>query len=181
MISWGCVNKIEDVNRLTQIDRSVFARDTVRGVTILYSDSARLKVEIEAPTLVRHLNRNAEKDEFPDGIFVKFYNEQERVGSKLKADYAVKIEAEDLIIARYNVELYNSNNEKLESPELIWDEKEARLYTDKPVRITKPETGDTTYGTGFIATDDFSRFEIKSNYSARINREAFKKSLEGKE
>ena len=171
----SCVNDVNEVNQLTTSDVSI-NRDTAREVRILYSDSAQVKVEITAPTLVRHNDKTKPRDEFPDGLFVKFYNNNLKVRSWLKADYAVKLEKEDIIIARNNVELYNEKDEKLESPELIWDEQNGLLQTDKIVRITKPN-GDVTYGSGFSANEDFSRFEIKSNYSAKMNADSFEKTL----
>lgn len=171
----SCVNDVNEVNALTSLQTSI-NRDTAREVRILYSDSAQVKVEITAPTLVRHHDKAKPRDEFPDGLFVKFYNNNLQVRSWLKADYAVKLEKENIIIARNNVELYNEKDEKLESPELIWDEQSGILETDKIVRITKPN-GDVTYGSGFSANEDFTRFEIKSNYSAKMNASAFNKTL----
>lgn len=173
----SCVNDMKEVDLLMQ-DIDAIYMDTAREVRILYSDSARVQVEIEAPTLVRHLSKDDPRDEFPDGVYVKFYNGNQKVSSWLRADYAVKLEKQDIIIARYNVQLYNANQEKLESPELIWNEKEEIMYTDKIVRITKPMTGDTTYGSGFETNQDFSRFEIKQNYTARMNSDEFSKSLD---
>ena len=173
----SCVNDMKEVDELMQ-DVDAIYMDTARQVRILYSDSAQVQVEIEAPTLVRHLSKEDPRDEFPDGVYVKFYNENKKVSSWLKADYAVKLENQDIIIARYNVQLYNANQEKLESPELIWNEKEEIMYTDKIVRITKPMSGDTTYGSGFETNQDFSRFEIKQNYTARMNSEEFSKTLD---
>lgn len=177
LIWTSCVNDVNEVNKLTNDVEAIYM-DTAREVRILYSDSAKVQVEIEAPTLVRHLEKANPRDEFPDGVYVKFYNDAQTVSSWLKSDYAVKYDKEDIIIARYNVQLYNDNNEKLESPELIWDEKEEILYTDKIVRITKPMSGDTTYGSGFVTNQDFSRFEIKQNYSAKMNSDEFSKTLD---
>lgn len=173
----SCVNDMSEVNQL-MTDVDAIYMDTAREVRILYSDSAQVKVEITAPVLVRHLDRENPRDEFPDGVFVQFYDEQQKVSSWLKADYAQKLDRKDLVIANGNVQLYNSANEKLESPELIWNEKEEILYTEKTVRITKPITGDTTYGSGFTANQDFSRFEIKKNYSSKMNSAEFSKSLQ---
>lgn len=173
---YACVNDMGEVNALMDNTDAIYM-DTAREVTILYSDSAVVEVEISAPLLVRHLNKTSPKDEFPEGVFVKFYNGGKKPSSWLKADYAVKEDRENIIIARYNVELYNAKNEKLESPELIWDEKKEILQTDKLVRITKPMSGDTTYGSGFVANQDFSRFEIKHNYSAKVNSKDFSNSL----
>jgi LPS export ABC transporter protein LptC len=171
----SCVNDVNEVNELTANEVSI-NRDTAREVRILYSDSAQVQVEITAPTLVRHHDKTKPRDEFPDGLFVKFYNDKLQVRSWLKADYAVKLDKEDIIIARNNVELFNAKDEKLESPELIWNEQTGILETEKIVRITKAN-GDVTYGSGFTANEDFTRFEIKRNYSAKMSAKSFNKTL----
>lgn len=176
ILATGCVNDVEEVNALTTTSLAI-NRDTATDVRIIYSDSAKVQVEITAPVLVRHHDKQEPRDEFPSGLFVQFYNDNLQVRSWLKADYAVKMERTDIVIARNNVELYNEKDEKLESPELIWDEKNDLLYTEKIVRITKPN-GDVTYGSGFAANQDFTRFEIKRNYSAVMNARDFEKTLE---
>jgi len=74
------------------------------------------------------------------------------------------------------VNLYNEKNEKLETWELIWDEKGDRVYTDRFVMITQPERGDTSYGYGFVANNDFTRFEIQKN-SGKMNIDDITKEL----
>ncbi|MBK9151325.1 MAG: LPS export ABC transporter periplasmic protein LptC [Saprospiraceae bacterium] len=82
---------------------------------------------------------------------------------------AVRDELKKKIIAKGNVEFYNDKQEKLETPELIWDEQEKIIYTDKLVRITQAEKGDTTYGFGFRANQDLSRFEIRKKVQGKVN------------
>ncbi|MBK8051862.1 MAG: LPS export ABC transporter periplasmic protein LptC [Saprospiraceae bacterium] len=57
----------------------------------------------------------------------------------------------------------------METSELIFDEIERIVYTEKLVRITNPIKGDTTYGFGFKANQDFTRFEIKKKVQGKIN------------
>jgi LPS export ABC transporter protein LptC len=82
---------------------------------------------------------------------------------------AVREDKTQKITARGNVTFQNDKNEKLETPELIWDEKERIVYTDKLVRITNAEKGDTTYGFGFRANQEFNRFEIRKKVQGKIN------------
>jgi hypothetical protein len=43
------------------------------------------------------------------------------------------------------------------------------VYTDKLVRISQAEKGDTTYGFGFKANESFSIFEIKKKVQGKLN------------
>lgn len=172
----ACVTDIEKVNAITQEVQTSIERAT--DVEILYSDSAQLKVKVSGPTMLRYIDRDNPKEEFPDGVHVEFFNEKGRVISWLDADYAIRNSKESNIITRQNVNLYNSDNEKLETWELIWDEKDDRVYTDRFVMISQPEKGDTSYGYGFEAQNDFTRFEIKKN-SGKMNVSELQRELQG--
>lgn len=173
----SCINEVAEVNNLTDgLETSV---EVATNVEILYSDSAQIKVKISGPTMKRYLDRKYPREEFPDGVHVEFFGEGGKVISWLDADYAVREQNKSRIITRKNVNLYNEKNEKLETWELIWDELEDVIYTDRFVMITQPERGDTSYGYGFVANNDFTRFEIQKN-SGKMNISEVSAQLDGK-
>ena len=57
-----------------------------------------------------------------------------------------------------NVILTNIAGKKLESEELIWDEKNNKIYTDKKVKITTLK--EVIEGEGFVSNPDFSEYSI---------------------
>ncbi len=167
------VDKVDDINRVNN-ENVELAKD----VEILYSDSAQLKVKIKANKMIRHHERGKIYDVFDEGIHVEFLNPSGRAGSWLDADKAIRKEREDLVLASGDVKFYNKKNETLTTTELIWDGKNHKLYTNKFVRITRPMKGDTSYGFGFEANEEFTRFEIKRKTSARFNIEKYISGLE---
>jgi len=164
----SCSNEVEEINQLLAEDLQTNV-ERGKNIRIFYSDSASVKVIINAPVLERYNAYNDSKDVFPKGILIEFLNDQKVVDSWLKADNAVREAQTSKVTAKGNVIFYNAKNEKLETPELIWDEKERIVYTEKIVRITQAEKGDTTYGFGFRANQDFSRIEIKKKVQGKMN------------
>lgn len=164
----ACSNEVEEINQLLAEDLQTNV-ERGKNIRIFYSDSASVKVIVNAPVLERYNAYNDSKDVFPKGILIEFLNEQKVVDSWLKADNAVREARTSKVTAKGNVIFYNAKNEKLETPELIWDEKERIVYTEKIVRITQAEKGDTTYGFGFRANQDFSRIEIKKKVQGKMN------------
>ena len=164
----ACSNEVEEINQLLAEDLQTNV-ERGKNIRIFYSDSATVKVIINAPVLERYNAYNDSKDVFPKGILIEFLNEQKVVDSWLKADNAVREARTSKVTAKGNVIFYDSKNQKLETPELIWDEKERIVYTEKIVRITQAEKGDTTYGFGFRANQDFSRIEIKKKVQGKMN------------
>jgi LPS export ABC transporter protein LptC len=164
----SCSNKMEDIDELLAegLDAKV---ERGKNVRIIYSDSAVIKLVVHAPVMERFVDYNNSKDVFPKGILLEFMDENKTVNSWLKAETAIREERTQKITAKGNVVFYKDKNQKIETPELIWDEKERIVYTEKLVRITQAEKGDTTYGFGFKANQEFTRFEIKKKVQGKIN------------
>lgn len=172
----ACSNDIQEINSL--IENKEIKQERAYNVELIYSDSAVVKVKVISPVLLRHLDRINPRDEFTDGIHVNFYNDQKRVGSYLDAKYALRIEKEKKIIVKDSVVFYNKQNDKLETSELVWDEKNSKVSSEKFVMITRPSKGDTIMGYGLDANEDFTRFEIKRKLSSKMKFDRLTKALE---
>lgn len=172
----ACTNDKKEITSVTStLDMSA---ETATEVVMLYSDSAQVKVRIKSPIMKRyHLDGEA-YDEFPEGLLVEFLTTNKKVNSWLTADYAIRKEKEKKIFVEKNVVLYNKKNDKLETEELVWDEGLEEIYTSRPVRISQPSIGDTSFGYGFRADQEFTRFEIKSRLSAIKNVEKLTDGLD---
>lgn len=140
---------------LTQEDTAI---EVGKEVEILYSDSALVRVRVTAPVLHNILDRENPHQEFPNGIKVDFFDANLTVFSVLTAKKAIREPEKAIVTARDSVVLVTTKNEKLETEELIWDERAALTRTDKFVKVTKP--GEVIYGYGLEATQDFSYWKI---------------------
>ncbi len=173
----SCSNKVEDIEELLAADlQSNIERG--KNIRIVYSDSALVKLVIHAPVMERYSEYSNSKDVFPKGILLEFLDEKKLVKSWIKAETAIREEKNHKITARGNVTCYDDENKKIETSELIFDEIERIVYTDKLVRITNPVKGDTTYGFGFRANQEFTRFEIKKKVQGKINVADFVKAID---
>ncbi len=143
--------------------RQVFTENDVavevgRNVEILYSDSAIVRVRVTGPLLHNYNDRENPKQEFPAGVKIEFLEPDLSIRSTLTAKSAVRYQEKGQIIARDSVKLVSVKQEQLETEELIWDEKTAKIYTEKFVKVTKP--GEIIYGYGLEAEQDFSYWKI---------------------
>jgi len=160
----SCTNDNKDISKLIAKKKAI--AEVAKDVEILYSDSAIIKVRIISPTMKRYQVKSESYDEFPDGLLVEFIDENKKVKSWLEADYAVRKDKEKKIYVENNVVLYNKRDDKLETEALVWDEGLEEIYTSRPVKISQPSRGDTSFGFGFKADQEFTRFEIKQKFSA---------------
>jgi LPS export ABC transporter protein LptC len=151
----SCENDMEKVTLVT--GKKNLPVESSTGLTIFYSDSAKLKVKITAPRLVRFTNREA-YTEMPKGVYVEFYDDQMQVNSTLKSKYAIRRDNEGIMEAKNDVVVVNVKKEQLNTEHLVWNEKTARIYSNEFVKITTPDK--IIYGNGFEANQDFTSYKI---------------------
>ncbi len=168
VLTTGCVQRDFDLDALrTPRDHSI---EEARHVEILYSDSAVLRVRIEGPLLRRYIYRFRVEEEFPDGVHVEFFDGAQNPTAWLDARYAIRKPQELETIVQDDVVLRNVYGEKLEGSELIWNEKEQKITTEKLVRITRAE--EIIYSRGFRSNQDFTDYELFAIEGEMLLRQA---------
>ncbi|WP_168797500.1 LPS export ABC transporter periplasmic protein LptC [Neolewinella litorea] len=140
----GCVNDPAEVARLEEtLDDQV---ELAEGVQILYSDSARVRLILEAPTMYNYLTPSDPRQEFPDGVTAYFLDENQDTSSTLVAQHGVYRRRNNLITVRDSVVWQSVDQQRLETEELNWDEQRELIYTNKFVVLTQPDYIITGYG-----------------------------------
>lgn len=154
----SCTNDLKDVMALP--NNKLSPSQIGDSVTMLYTDSARLKIIMTANRLLI-FNKNVSEPftVLPKGFFVTFFDENEKISTTLKGNYGVRFDMSKRMEAKYAVEVINKNGEKLETEKLVWDEANKRIYTDAPVKITTATQVIT--GKGLNSNQDFTKYEIK--------------------
>lgn len=153
----SCKNDIETVNKITKINKlPTFEVDTFE---IIYSDSGIVKVKIEAPKFIRYEKRIKNYDEYEKGINVSFFNQNKTPAATLTCNYARYFVDEELWEAKFNVEIINKvTNEKINTEQLFWNMKKELIYSEKFVKISRPN--EILWGEGFESNQDFSKYRI---------------------
>jgi LPS export ABC transporter protein LptC len=154
----SCTNDLKDVMALPR--NKLSPSQIGDSVTMLYTDSAQLKIMLKANRMLM-FNKNVSEPftVLPKGVFVTFFDEDEKVSATLKANYGVRYDLSRRMQARYAVEVVNRNGEKLETEKLIWDEAKKKIYTDAFVKITTGKQ--VIMGNGMESNQDFTKYEIK--------------------
>lgn len=132
--------------------------ETAKDVEIIYSDSAKVRVKIKGPTLLYYVNNRDPKQEFPNGVRVDFYGPDEQVTSTLTGKYGIRYEGEGKVVVRDSVVWQSTEGERLETEELIWDERKQRVYNHRFVVLRRKN--EIVMGHGFEATQDFKNSHV---------------------
>lgn len=154
----ACENDLADIERV--MDGMETKQEVMKGVEMLYSDSAVVRVKIRSPRVVRHIDKKNPRQEFLDGMAVDFFTPNQQISSELTAKYGVRFDNKNQVIVRDSVIWQSKRGERLETEELIWDENAGKLYTNKYVTIIRPD--EIIYGYGFESNQDFTYSKIKA-------------------
>ncbi len=154
----SCGNKTEDINDL--LSKTALQEDKAYGVTILYSENAKVKARLFAREFIHNEGAKPPYYDAQKGLKMEFYNDSTEVESTLTAKYARYYEEEGNILIRDSIIIVNKKGEELRTEELVYNQKLKKFYTEKPVRITTPTQ--VLYGDGLDANEDFSWYEIKN-------------------
>lgn len=154
----SCTNDLKDVMALPK--NHISPSQVGDSVTMLYSDSALLKVMVKANRMLL-FDKNVSEPftVLPRGVFVTFFDEHEKVSATLKANFGVRYDLSRKMEAKYAVEVVNRDGVKLETEKLIWDELSKTIYTDAFVKITTDK--EIINGHGLTSNQDFSKYELK--------------------
>src|SRR5689334_5623092 len=126
------------------------------NVELLYVEKDALKLKVTAKKIQEFPSGDRE---FPEGVYMEFYDETGKVSSTLKANHAYYFHKENKWRGRGNVEVINNEKkEQLNSEELFWQPDTKRIFTEKFVTIR--QQGDIIYGTGLDAAQDLSEYSI---------------------
>jgi LPS export ABC transporter protein LptC len=151
---WGC-SEIEKSDDLTEYEGPILELTDVES---LYSDSSVVRLKLIARRQLEYENKD---HEFPEGIYIEFYDTDGILSSTLKANYCYNYGKEERWRALGNVIVKNVvSNEQLNTEELFWEPNKEIVYTNEFVRIETD--GEIVMGEGLEAAQDFSWWNIKN-------------------
>jgi LPS export ABC transporter protein LptC len=153
-ICLSCVNDEAEVKELLSKRLGV---DEAHDVEAYMSSTGTMKARLRAPLMLRYQDTLA-KVVFPQTMHVDFFNDSIRIESQLDARYGEYFETRNQVFLKDSVRVFNNTGDTLFCQELWWDQPLQKFYTDKPVRIHRPDM--IIIGVGLSAPQDFKTFEI---------------------
>ncbi len=128
----------------------------VTDAEFLFSDSAVVKNKITAKRQLQYTNGDLD---FPEGIYIETYGENETVTSTIVADQGRYDQEKNEFTAEGNVVVKNlESGETLKTELLHWNRNDKKVYTDRYVEIISQE--EVIMGEGLTAEEDMSSYRI---------------------
>lgn len=127
------------------------------NIEMQYTEKEKVTVKIKAKRISEF--QSGDRD-FPEGVYIEFYDEKGNVSSTLSANTAYYFKADQKWRGQGKVEVKNiEKQEKLNTEELFWFPSTKKINTEKFVTI---RTGrEVIYGTGLDANQDMSEYTIR--------------------
>jgi LPS export ABC transporter protein LptC len=154
----ACENDPEQIAAIVE-DAPERPIETAREVRVIYSDSANVKVILDAGLLERYSGDDP-RLEMSEGVHVQFLDNRGNVTSELRSRRAVSHEKTDLMEARDDVVVVNERNETLNTEHLIWNKENETITTEEFVKITTED--EIIFGHGLESNQDFTKYRIKN-------------------
>ena len=154
----ACSNDLEKIREISIQNEEVYPLETIRDCEIIYSDSAQVRVILNANEMNRYAS---EKNyiEFKNGLKVQFFDFEGKKQSEMQSNYAIIDEENNTMQAQQSVVLRNVEGNRLESEILNWDQDKKQIYTEDFVKIISKN--EVIYGKGLVSNEDFSKYTIK--------------------
>ncbi len=128
------------------------------NVEMFYAELDIVKTKMIASKVFEYENGDRE---FPEGIYLEFFDAAGKITSTLRANSAYYFKEENKWRGQGKVEIINiEKREQLNTEELFWKQDTKRIFTDKFVTIKLQN--EVIYGTGLEAAQDLSDYTIKN-------------------
>jgi LPS export ABC transporter protein LptC len=126
-------------------------------VTTLYSEDAKIKIKIQAPTQQVFSNNNVL---YPNGLQISMYNEMGVKTTVMVADTGKYDYGTQHYTGIGNVQVTNlTQRQTLYTDEITWQQNRREIFTEKPIKIITEKEQLT--GVGLISNEEFSQYTIK--------------------
>lgn len=155
--SWSCSEKEQELMK-GNFDPERFATMTTTNVETLISDSGVVRYKIESPIWLVFDQAREPYWNFPKGLHLEKYNDLFRVEAEVKCDSARYFKNKQLWRLDGYVEITNIAGEKFLTPQLYWDQRQQKLYSDSFIHIERQ--GRIIEGYGFNSNERLTQYEV---------------------
>lgn len=152
---FSCKNDFEKVQQIGVLEN--FPITIAENINLKYTDSGKIKVNLLSPKVLDFSNREFPFREFPDGIRLTIYDDNNSK-NVIESDYAIVYEETDLIDLQGNVVITTPAKDSLFADQLFYDQEKDWFFSNKPVKFVSPTKIVT--GKAYDSNKDFTAYGV---------------------
>ncbi|MFT4612142.1 MAG: LPS export ABC transporter protein LptC [Glaciecola sp.] len=157
---FSCESNFKEVQQIGVLQNQPIGE--AKDINLKYTEAedsiGRVVANLESPKMLDYSNRDFSFSEFPNGVRLSLYDENNQKNVVL-ADYAIVYKATDLIDLQGNVILITPQKDSLFAEQLYYDQKNQWLFSNLPVRL-KSATANNGHGDIFDSDTKFKNYTI---------------------
>ncbi|MBK1440930.1 LPS export ABC transporter periplasmic protein LptC [Parapedobacter sp. ISTM3] len=165
----SCETDLKEVDRIAAIQAEEPV-DISQGVTVVYSDSAKVKARMTAPEM-RHYNVKEPYYEFQKGVTIIFFDDIGKETQRITSDYAIQKEVQELTEFRGNVVITRADGSIIKTEELIYDQKANIFYNHVSIEAYFKDGRGNFMGSSFQSDGNFENIEVQNSTGLYIFEE----------
>jgi len=156
---FACENDFSDVQKVGILQNQPIGE--AENIDLKYTeyedDTVRVKANLISPKMLDYSNRDFPFSEFPKGILLKVYDDDDNM-TVISSKYAIFYTETDIIDLRGNVVIATHSKDSLFTEQLFYNQKLEWVFTNEPFTFKRPTA--PLHGNGFDADKDLKRYEI---------------------
>lgn len=146
------------MSEISRFERQTPPDQEVKQAHIRRSERGRLQVELDAP-LIRQYKEPAARTIYPQGVELRFYDENRNIKSSIRADKAVSYDDRNIMKATDSVVVIDyASGDTIYLDDIIWRDNEDVIFSNHPVRAVNGNR--VTYGDGFVSDEQMTNLRI---------------------
>jgi LPS export ABC transporter protein LptC len=157
---FSCESNFKEVQQIGLLQNQPIGE--AKDINLKYTEdedsNSKVIANLESPKMLDYSNRDFSFSEFPDGVRLSLYDENNQKNVVL-ADYGIVYNATDLIDLQGNVILITPQKDSLFAEQLYYDQKNEWLFSNLPVRL-KSATANNGHGDIFDSDTKFKNYTI---------------------
>lgn len=161
----ACGNDINDIKELSAKEFEKPEQITT-GVDIMYSDSAFVRVHLVTPKMVEYTDTAKSALPYrttPNGIKITLFDTTRVELATIVADSSIQYPNTSIFEFHRNVVVTTPKGQTFKSEELIWDQKNKRIFSNQPSQFTNVD-GLVLNGTKFYSDDRLNNPQMVTTY-----------------
>jgi len=156
MLFTSCTNDLKKIREISAAQVKGGA-DTTRGVDMIVSDSAKVKVRLITPLLLDYSLANQNKDQYklcPKGVKIILFDKNRQEEFNVVADTAYYYDLKRLIKFYKNVKITRFTGDVFRTEELLYDQNTKKIWSTKDVDF-QMANGNHGHGTSMETNESF--------------------------
>lgn len=152
---FSCKNNFNEVQKIGVSEDQPIG--VAEHINLKHTNSGKVTANLISPKMLDFTNRPFGYNEFPDGVVLHMYDEN-NLKSTVIADYAISYKETGLIDMQGNVVLSSHKKDTLFAEQLYYDQKREWLFTNQPVTFRQGR--DLINGNGFDSDSKFKEAQV---------------------